>query len=563
MQGRLDLAPVRRVAAAGLGIVGAAQLDHLSRVILDRLAAGQVVGVAQADLAARRQAEELLRRVLHEVAALDKELAAERDLAGAGALVLGIVDRLEQFRLALRVVLDHHLQGIEHRHPPLGGLVQVLAHAMLEQRHLDGRVAFGDADAAGEIADRCGRHPAPAQTRECRQSGVVPAGDVAVPDQLGQPALREHRVGQVQGRELVLPGPRGCRQIFDQPVVERAVVLELERAQGVRNVLDRVRLAVGEVVGRIDAPGVAGARMLGVQDAVDHRVAHVDVAGGHVDLGAQYPGTILELAGAHPPEQIQAFVGRPLAMGAVPSGFGQGAAVFADLVGRQVVDIGLARADQVLGPVVKLREIIGGEVEVLAPLEAEPTHIALDRLDELHLLLGRIGVVETQMAAPAELGRDAEVQADRLGMADVQVAVGLGRKAGDHTLDTARLEVAMDHLANEIAAAFLGAGFGFAHARLLSNSVILRRGATLCAPRGSPVCQKIPARPSEPCAQGGGFSSRRQARRDGHATPRRRPPFVWLPPRGRPSPTAPHSSRGFRSVPSGRDRWRTPTRPAP
>jgi hypothetical protein len=32
---------------------------------------------------------------------------------------------------------------------------------------------------------------------------------------------------------------------------------------------------------------------------------------------------------------------------------------------------------------------------------------------------------------PAELSGDAEVEADRLGVADVQVAVGFGREAGD------------------------------------------------------------------------------------------------------------------------------------
>ena len=46
------------------------------------------------------------------------------------------------------------------------------------------------------------------------------------------------------------------------------------------------------------------------------------------------------------------------------------------------------------------------------------------------LFLGRVGVVEAQVALAAELVGEAEVQADGLGVADVQVAVGLGRKAG-------------------------------------------------------------------------------------------------------------------------------------
>ena len=72
---------------------------------------------------------------------------------------------------------------------------------------------------------------------------------------------------------------------------------------------------------------------------------------------------------------------------------------------RLVVDIGLAGADQMLGPVVELLEIVRGVIEMLAPIEAEPAHVALDGVDVFLLFLGRIGVVEAQMAAAAELLR--------------------------------------------------------------------------------------------------------------------------------------------------------------
>jgi hypothetical protein len=44
-------------------------------------------------------------------------------------------------------------------------------------------------------------------------------------------------------------------------------------------------------------------------------------------------------------------------------------------------------------------------------------------VDVLLLLLGRVGVVEAQITAAAELLATPEVEADRLGVADVQVAV--------------------------------------------------------------------------------------------------------------------------------------------
>ena len=65
--------------------------------------------------------------------------------------------------------------------------------------------------------------------------------DVPLLHELEQLALAHHRVGQVQARELDLLRARRHRQVLDQPVVERPVVLELERAERVRDPLDRVR----------------------------------------------------------------------------------------------------------------------------------------------------------------------------------------------------------------------------------------------------------------------------------------------------------------------------------
>ena len=229
------------------------------------------------------------------------------------------------------------------------------------------------------------------------------------------------------------------------------MILELERAEGVGDALDRVRLAVGEVVQRIDAPLVAGPRVGRVQDPVEHRVAQVDVGRGHVDLRPEHSGAVRKLARAHALEQVEVLVDRTVAPGAVLARLGEGAAVLADLVGGEVVDVGLAGLDQVDGPVVELVEVVGGVVEMLAPVEAEPADVFLDRVDVLLLFLDRVGVVEAQVAAPAELLGDPEVERDRLGVADVEVSVRLGREAGHDLRDPALAHVGGDDLADEIA----------------------------------------------------------------------------------------------------------------
>jgi hypothetical protein len=96
-----------------------------------------------------------------------------------------------------------------------------------------------------------------------------------------------------------------------------------------------------------------------------------------------------------------------------------------DLIRAQVVDVGLAVFDELDGILVHLLEVIGCEVQPVFPVEAEPAHAILYRFDVFFLFLGRISVVEAQVALAAVLLCDAEVEAYRFGMADVEVAVRL------------------------------------------------------------------------------------------------------------------------------------------
>ena len=178
------------------------------------------------------------------------------------------------------------------------------------------------------------------------------------------------------------------------------MVLELERTEGVSDPLDGVGLTVGPVVGRIDRPPVAGAVVRSVQDPVHDGVAQVEVGRGHVDLRPQDAGAVGKLPRPHSPKQIQVLFHRTAAVWRIPAGLGESAACLADIVARQVADVGFTLPDELLRPLVELVEVVGGVVEVIAPLEAEPAHVLLDRLDVLDVLFEGIRIVEPQMAAP-------------------------------------------------------------------------------------------------------------------------------------------------------------------
>ncbi len=123
----------------------------------------------------------------------------------------------------------------------------------------------------------------------------------------------------------------------------------------------------------------------------------------------------------------------------------------ADLVGRQVADIGFPVLDQLQGPITELLKIIRSKILVLAPIKPEPVQVALDRFDVLDLFLGRVGIVKPQVTTTAELAGDPEVETDGLGVADVQVAVRLRREAGHElSVPLAGGAVGADDLADKI-----------------------------------------------------------------------------------------------------------------
>src|ERR1035437_9110386 len=110
------------------------------------------------------------------------------------------------------------------------------------------------------------------------------------------------------------------------------MVLELERADRMRDALDGVRLAMCEIVARINFPRSAGARMRRIENAVEHRIAQIDVARRHVDLSAQHPRAVPEFPGPHAAEQIEVLLHRAVAERTVLARLGQRAAIGTDLV---------------------------------------------------------------------------------------------------------------------------------------------------------------------------------------------------------------------------------------
>ena len=186
-------------------------------------------------------------------------------------------------------------------------------------------------------------------------------------------------------------------RLLHDPVVQRPVVLKLQRAQGMRHALKGILQRVGKVIHRVDAPFVTRIVMCHVGDAVDYGISHVHVRGSHVDLRAQHPASVGELPVFHPLKEVQIFFHAAVPPGTVFPRLRQRAAVRADLLGREVADEGFSLFDQGDGRFIHSVKVVRGKVQAVFPVRAEPGHIGLDRIHEFRALFGGIGVVKAKV----------------------------------------------------------------------------------------------------------------------------------------------------------------------
>ena len=112
--------------------------------------------------------------------------------------------RVEFFHPILGEVFDDDLERAKHAHRAWRPEVERVAHEVFEQAHVHHGIPLGDADFVAELKDGLRRIAAPPDSAEGRHPRIVPTAHELLLDELQQPALAEHRVGQIQPREFGL-----------------------------------------------------------------------------------------------------------------------------------------------------------------------------------------------------------------------------------------------------------------------------------------------------------------------------------------------------------------------
>ena len=175
-------------------------------------------------------------------------------------------------------------------------------------------------------------------------------------------------------------------------------------------------------------------------DTVQQRIAEHHVRMGHVDLGAEHLLAVSIFAGLHLAEEPEVLLDAAVAVGAFDTGLVHGTAMQPDFFLGLVINIGQSPLDQLFGPLVKLVEIVGC-IQFLIPLESQPLDVLLDGIYIFDIFLDRVGIVVTEVGLTAIFLRQTEIQANALGMSQMQVAVRLRRETRHDALDLAGRQV--------------------------------------------------------------------------------------------------------------------------
>src|SRR5207253_47964 len=126
----------------------------------------------------------------------------------------------------------------------------------------------------------------------------------------------------------------GSLECIQKPIVKRAMDLEFQSADRMRNSFDHVGKRMREVIHGINAPFIPGAVMIDLAYAIKNGIAQMNVGRRHVDFGTEDARAIGEFTTAHAREKIEVFLHGTNPIGAFLSWNRRRAAILLDFLER-------------------------------------------------------------------------------------------------------------------------------------------------------------------------------------------------------------------------------------
>mmetsp|Transcript_25307 Transcript_25307/g.73236 ORF Transcript_25307/g.73236 Transcript_25307/m.73236 type:complete len:560 (+) Transcript_25307:135-1814(+) len=271
-------------------------------------------------------------------------------------------------------------------------------------------------------------------TTDGGKARIIPPGNVAILDEPCQLALTELGVDKVHTSEGMDTSATKAQSLLDPSILFVAIIV-LSRTECVSNSLNAINDGAGKIVGGIGLVLGTGTVMRRGVLAEHDRIAHGTIHRLHVDLSAEAPlGTVLA-ATAHELEVLQCLLGSLITMLRINP-------VHTLLLHnflRRVVHECQAILDDVKGILADGLKVIGRKGHNVG-LNTQLSKILEDAGLELLLLLAGVGIIEPSDEAALVPPGVVLVHQHGLGMTNVKVARGFGRKPRDDTAGRRPLE---------------------------------------------------------------------------------------------------------------------------
>ena len=159
------------------------------------------------------------------------------------------------------------------------------------------------------------------------------------------------------------------------------------------DVLERVNNAMRVIISRVDAPLISRVGVTSVPDTVGMRVLHVGVHVLHVNLKSQSAVSFLESTSSHLLKELQVLLNALVSVRTVDTLLSS----FFDLFSLLEANVSLVLFDELDSELVEFVKVVG-RGSGLPRLVSEPVDDILNVIDELVVLLARVGVIKSQVA---------------------------------------------------------------------------------------------------------------------------------------------------------------------
>ena len=183
-----------------------------------------------------------------------------------------------------------------------------------------------------------------------------------------------------------------------------------------------------KIIHRIGIPLVTCTPVRKIKHTVHNGVAEVHIGTRHINLRTKNHFAWFNITAIHFAEKLQTFFSGAVAIRTILAGFSGSTFLCGNFFRSLLIYISLSRKNAPFGKIPKILKIVAG-IANLAPLITEPLNVFFYGTYVFKVFLLGVGVIHTKVTLTTKFFGNSKVHCNSLGMTNVKITIGFGRKA--------------------------------------------------------------------------------------------------------------------------------------